>query len=123
MELSYESNPDSYNEAYCTPGEVEAQLLPKAPTDVPIVVPSPLVDWARTCCPGCEGIDLAQVPLLPVEVPMENPFVVEEPAVAVRGQCACRSGGRSDSQRYGGVPQMQPLGGQQYPGRGERELG
>ena len=118
--MGVDSDSESFYATYCAP-VVEDQPAPEAPTDVPIVVPSPKVDQAKTCCPGCEELDLSQVPLIPVETPMKNPFVVEELTAVVRGQRARRGKGRANSRRYGGVPLMQPLGGKQYPSREERE--
>ena len=113
-QVDVDSDSESFYATYCAP-LVGDQPAPEAPTDVPIVVPSPKVDQAKTCCPGCEELDLSQVPLIPVETPMRNPFVVEESTAVVRGQRARRGRGRANSQRYGGVPRMQPLGGKQYP--------
>ena len=73
----------------CTPPE---QPAPERESDVSIVVPSLSIDRAHSCCPGCEEIDLSRVPLIPVEEPMENPFIVGEGEVSapgrVRGQHA-----------------------------------
>ena len=71
-ELSYKLTGVQYASSYNAGFKVEAQLLPEALTDVPIVVPSPSVVQVRTCCLGCEGINLTQVPLLPMETLMAN---------------------------------------------------
>ena len=120
------SDDKSLYAAYHTP-PVTGQPNPEAPTDVPLVIPSPQLDCAKTCCPGCKDLDLSQVPLIPVEEPMRNPFDVNQ------GRAACHQGvrtgqrahrtGRVDRPGYGGVACMQPLGGrrQEYPTRCERE--
>ena len=93
---------------------VAGQPGPEAPTDVPLVVPSPHLDRAKTCCPGCEDLDLSQVLLIPIEQPMRNPFDINQGRAARRqgvctGQRAHRTG-RVDRPGYGGVAHVQPLG-------------
>ena len=60
---------------YHTP-PIMGQLAPEAPMDVPLVVPSPQLEQVKMCCPGCQDLDLLQVPLIPVETLMRNPFDV-----------------------------------------------
>ena len=43
------------------------QAAPERPTDVPIVVPTPLVDATFPCCPGCEVLNEPVTELVPIE--------------------------------------------------------
>ena len=120
------SDNESLYASYHTP-PIAGQPALEAPTDVPVVVPSPQIEQVKTCCPGCEDLDLSQVPLILVEMPMRNPFDVNQGRAAccqaVRyGQHAHR-GGHTDCPGYGGVARMQPLGGscQEYPSYCEQE--
>ena len=46
----------SYFEAY-TESSVPEQPTAEHPMDVPIVVPTPLIDVTFLCCPGCEVLN------------------------------------------------------------------
>lgn len=71
------SDDKSLYATYHTP-PVVGQPDPEAPMDVPLVIPLLQLDRAKTCCPGCKDLDLSQVPLIPVETLMRNPFDVNQ---------------------------------------------
>ena len=89
------------------------QAVPKRPTDVPIIVPTPPIDALFPCCPGCEVLNEPVTELVPIEedhpvaVPRNNQGQGAQMAAVRSGQRACR-GGRSDRRGYGGVARMQP---------------
>ena len=43
------------------------QAAPEHPTDVPIVVPTPPINAAFPCCPGCEVLNEPVTELVPIE--------------------------------------------------------
>ena len=67
MELEYEelSNHSLYYEAYGLPA-VEWPA-PEAPTDIPIVVPTLLIDVMFPCCPSCKVLDEPVTELVLIE--------------------------------------------------------
>ena len=81
--------------------------------DVPIMVPTPLIDATFLCCPGCKVLNELVTKLVPIEeehpimLPHDNQGRGMRMATVCSGQRA-RRGGRSDRQGYGGVAQMQP---------------
>ena len=89
------------------------QAAPECPTDVSIVVPTPLIDASFPCCPGCEVLNEPVTELVPIEedhpvtVPRNNQGRGTRMAVVRSGQRA-RHGGHSDRQGYGGIAHMQP---------------
>ena len=89
-----------YFEAYAEPSMPE-QAAPEHPTDVPIVVLSPLIDATFPCCPGCKVLNKPVTELVPIEeehpvsLPRNNQGQGARMAVVRSGQCACR-GGHSD---------------------------
>ena len=101
-----------YFEAYAKPS-VPEQAAPERPTDMPIMVPTPLIDATFPCCPGCEVLNELVTKLVPIEeehpvtLPHNNQGRGARMATVCSGQCACH-GGRSDHQGYGGVTRMQP---------------
>ena len=115
----------SYFEAYAKPS-VPEQAVPERPTDVPIVVPTPLINATFPCCPGCEVLDERVTELIPIEeehpiaVPCNNQGQGARMAAVRSGQCA-HHGGHSDRQGYGGVARMQPstVPRREYPDRCE----
>ena len=87
------SDEESLYASYHTP-PIVGQVAPEAPTDIPIIVPLLQIEQAKMCCPGCEDLDLSQVPLIPVETPMRNPFDMNQGRAAhcqavCYGQHAC----------------------------------
>ena len=56
----------SYFKAYAEPS-VPEQAAPERPTDVPIVVPTLLIDAMFLCCPGCEVLNEPVTELVPIE--------------------------------------------------------
>ena len=56
----------SYFKAYAEPS-VPKQATPERPTDVPIVVPTPLINAMFPCCPGCETLNKPVMELVPIE--------------------------------------------------------
>ena len=56
----------SYFEAYAKPSIPEQAAL-EHPTDVPIVVPIPLIDATFPCCPDCEVLNEPVMELVPIE--------------------------------------------------------
>ena len=56
----------SYFKAYAKPS-VPKQGAPEHPTDIPIVVPTPLIDTTFLCCPGCEVLNKPVTELVPIE--------------------------------------------------------
>ena len=106
---------ESLYAAYHMP-PIMGQPGPEALMDVPLIVPLPQLERAKTCCPGCKDLDLSQVPLIPVETPMRNPFNTNQGRAAhhqgVRTGQRARQTGCIDCHSYGGIAQMQPLGGQ-----------
>ena len=116
-----------YFEAYAEPSVPEQAALER-PTDVPIVVPSPLIDATFPCCPGCEVLNEPVTKLVPIEeehpvsLPHNNQGRGARMASVRSGQRAC-CGGHSDHQGYGGVARMQPsiVPRCEYPDRCERE--
>ena len=83
------------------------------PTDVPIVVPSLLIDSTFPCCPSCEVLNKPVTELVPIEeehpvsLPRNNQSRGARMA-SVRSSQRARRGGRSDRRGYGGVARMQP---------------
>ena len=77
------------------------QATPERPTNVPIVVPSPLIDAMFPCCPGCEVLNEPVIELVPIEeehpvsLPHDNQGRGAKMAAVRSGQRA-RCGGRSD---------------------------
>ena len=55
----------SYFEAYAEPNVLE-QPAPKQSTDVPIVVPTPLIDATFPYCPGCNVLNEPVTQLVPI---------------------------------------------------------
>ena len=55
-----------YFEAYAELS-VPEQATPECPTDVPIVVPMPLIDTSFLCCPGCKVLNKLVTELVPIE--------------------------------------------------------
>ena len=116
----------SYFEAYAEPS-VPEQAMPERPADVPIVVPSPLIDATFPCCPGCEVLNKLVTELVPIEeehpvsLPRDNQGRGARMA-AVRSGQRVRRGGRSDRGGYGGVARMQPsaVPRREYPDTGGR---
>ena len=113
-EVDNVSDDESLYATYHMP-PVVGQPAPEALMDVPLVMLLLQIDQARTCCPGCEELDLSQIPLIPMEMPMRNPFDVNQGRAACcqgvhTGQWACQTG-HIDCPSYSGVAQMQPLGG------------
>ena len=117
----------SYFKAYAEPS-VPEQAAPERPTNVPIVVPTPLIDATFPCCPSCEVLNEPVTELIPIEE--EHPVTLlhnnqgqgARMAAAHTGQRACR-GGCSDCRGYGGIAHMQPstVLRREYPDRCERE--
>ena len=56
----------SYLEAYAEPS-VPKQGAPEHPTDIPIVVLTPLINATFPCCPGCETLNEPVTKLVPIE--------------------------------------------------------
>ena len=89
------------------------QAAPERPMDVPIVVPTPLIDATFPCCPGCEVLNEPVTEFIsieedhPVTLPRDNQGQGARMATVCSGQRA-RQGGRSDHRGYGGVAHMQP---------------
>ena len=89
------------------------QLALEAPTNVPIVVPTPPIDVTFPCCPGCEVLNEPVTELVPIEedhpitLPHDNQGQAVKMQAVCSGQCAC-CGGCSDCQGYGGIACMQP---------------
>ena len=89
----------SYYDAYIA--LLVEQLPPEAPTDVPIVVPIPLVDATFPCCPGCEVLNKPVTELIPIEedhpitLPHNNQGQAARMATVHSGQHA-HCGGCSD---------------------------
>ena len=102
----------SYFEAYAEPS-VPEQAAPERPMDVPIVVPTPLINATFPCYPVCEVLNKPVTELVPIEedhpitLPCNNQGRGARMATVCSGQHA-RCGGRSDRQGYGGVARMQP---------------
>ena len=89
----------SYYDTYVTlPIE---QPAPEAPTDIPIVVPTPLIDMAFLCCPDCEVLNEPVTELVPVEEPHPIVLPTNNQGHAARRQVVCTGqhghhGGHSD---------------------------
>ena len=117
----------SYFEAYAKPS-VPEQATPECPTDVPIVVPTPLIDATFPCCPGCEVLNEPVTELVsikeehPVSLPCNNHGRGVRMAVVRSGQHT-RRGGCADCRGYGGVARMQPstVPRRKYPDQCEQE--
>ena len=96
--------------------------------DVPIVVPTPLINTMFPCCLGCKTLNEPVTELVPIEedhpvnLPYDNQGRGVRMAMVCSGQHACH-GGCSDHQGYGGVAHMQPsaVPRHKYPDRCERE--
>ena len=90
----------SYFEAYAELS-VPKQAAPERPTDVLIVVPTPLIDAMFPCCPGCEVLNKPVTELVPIKeehpviLPCDNQGQGARMAMVHSSQCAHR-GGRSD---------------------------
>ena len=90
----------SYFKAYTEPS-VPEQAAPERPTDVPIIVPTPLIDALFPCCPGCKVLSEPVTELVPIEedhlvtLSHDNQGRGARMAVVHSGQHA-RRGGRSD---------------------------
>ena len=73
----------------------------EAPTNVLIMVPTPLIDVTFPCCPGCEVLNELVTKLVPIEedhpvvLPYKNQGWATRMAVVHTGQHA-HQGGRSD---------------------------
>ena len=97
----------SYFEAYAEPSMPE-QAAPEHPTDVLIMVPTPLIDATFPCCPGCKVLNKPVTELVPIEeehpvsLPRDNQGQGARMA-AVRSDQHTRRGGHSDHQGYRGV--------------------
>ena len=102
----------SYFEAYAEPS-VPEQAAPEHLTDIPIVVPTPLIDASFPCCPGCEVFNEPVTELVPIEeehpitLPCNNQGQGARMATVHSSQHA-RHGGHSDHRGYGGIACMQP---------------
>ena len=89
------------------------QAVPKRPTDVPIIVPTPPIDASFPCCLGCEILNDLVTELIPIEedhsvaVPRNNQGRGARIAAVRSGQRA-RCGGHSDHRGYRGIARMQP---------------
>ena len=96
-----------------TEPSVPEQATPERPTDVLIVVPTPLIDTTFLCCPGCKALNEPVIELVPIKedhpvtLPCNNQGQGTRMATVCSGQCA-RCGGCSDHRGYGGVACMQP---------------
>ena len=55
-----------YFEAYAEPS-VPKQATPERPMDVPIVVPTLLINATFPCCSGCEVLNEPVTKLIPIE--------------------------------------------------------
>ena len=130
MELEYaedSSDHTSYFEAYAELS-VPEQAAPECPTDVPIVVPTLLIDGTFPSCPGCEVSSEPVTKLVPIEEdhPVELPHNNQGRSVRMAAVCfgqRAHHGGHSDCQGYGGVPRMQLslVPRHEYPGQCEQE--
>ena len=84
-----------YNAYVALPVE---QLAPEAPTNIPIVVPIPLIDTTFLCCPGCKILNKPVTKLIPIEedhpiaLPHNNQGCAMKMAMVHSGQCAHRGG-------------------------------
>ena len=117
----------SYFEAYAELSGSN-QPAPERPTDVPIVVLTPLIDGMFPCCPGCEALNELVTELVPIEE--DHPVALlhdnqgrgARMAIVRSSQHACR-GGHSDHRGYGGVAHMQPssVPRHKYPDQCEQE--
>ena len=111
LEYTNESEHESYYDAYVT--SVVEQPALEAPTNILIVVPTPLINAMFLCCPGCEipnKLVMELVPIKedhPIELPHNNQCQATRMGVVHTGQHA-HQGGHSDHQGYGGVACMQP---------------
>ena len=90
----------SYFEAYAELS-IPEQAAPECSTDIPIVVPTPLIDATFPCCPGCEILNKPVTELVPIEeehpvmLPCDNQGRGVWMAAVRSGQHA-RRGGHSD---------------------------
>ena len=102
----------SYYKVY-TVLSIPEQAAPECSTDVPIMVPTPLIDATFPSCPSCEVVNKLVTELVPIEeehpvaLPCNNQGCGARMATVSSGQRAC-CGGHSDCQGYGGVAHMQP---------------
>ena len=75
--------------------------MPERPTDVLIVVPTPLIDATFPCCPGCKVLNEPVTELIPIKeehptvLPRNNQCRGARMAMVRSGQHAHR-GGRSN---------------------------
>ena len=95
-ELEYakeSSNHSLYFEAYAEPA---GQLSPEYLMDVPIIVPTPLIDALFPCCLNCEVLNKPVTELVPIEelhpviLPINNQgWAVREQAVHTSQHGCC----------------------------------
>ena len=117
----------SYFEAYAELSVPEQAAL-EYPTDVPIVVPTLLVDMTFLYCPECKMLKKPVTELVPIEeeypivLPCNNQGQGTRMATVRSGQCAC-CGGCSNCQGYRGIARMQPssVPRHEYPDQCEQE--
>ena len=91
---------------------VPGQPLPKHPTDIPITVPTPLIDVSFPCCPSCEVLNELVTELVPIEEAHPVVLPANNQGRAVRWQVVCGlqqafCGLWSDCRGYGGIACMQ----------------
>ena len=116
----------SYFDMYIA-SPVEQPAL-EAPTDVPIVVPTPPIDAIFPCCPGCKALNEPVTKLVPIKedhpitLPCNNQGQATRLTTVHSSQHACH-GGHSDHQGYRGVAHMQPstVPRHKYPDQCEQE--
>ena len=118
----------SYYDVYVAPS-IEQPAL-EAPTNVLIMVPTPLIDALFPCYSGCEVLNKPVTKLVlieedyPIVLPCNNQGQAARIQAVCTGQCACHRG-HPDCQGYGGVTHMQPssVPRHKYPDQCKQEQG